>query len=81
MGILSVHGATNRLGRAQDLLHHTGEILGHRSRPHNTGGVDDVVHGDIAVVLDVLDFLTVTGRFLRTKRESVQYYRQSGEGK
>ena len=38
---------------------------GHRPGPHNPGGVDDVIDGDVAVVLDVLDLLAVPWRLLQ----------------
>ena len=62
MGVLPVHGAADRMGGAEDLLHHAGKLPGHGSGPHDTGGSDDVVHGDVAVVLDVLH--------LNTKRQN-----------
>ena len=59
VGVLAVHGAAHRLGRAQHLLHGAGELLGHGPGPHHPRGVDDVVHGDVPGVLDVLDLLPV----------------------
>merc|ERR1712080_370790 len=40
------------------------EVLGHGPGPHDAGGVDDVVQGDVPAVLDVLDLLPVPGRLL-----------------
>lgn len=42
----------------------TGHLAGHGAAAHGLGGGDDVPPGDVAVVLDVLDFLAVTGRLL-----------------
>ena len=65
MRIHAINSASNRLGGSKDLLHAAGELTGHGARTHHSGGVDDVVHGDIAVVLDVLHFLPVPGGFLQ----------------
>ena len=62
--MLTINSAANRLGSAEDLLHDTRQVLGHGAGPHDPGGVDDVVHGDVAVVLDVPDLLAVAGRLL-----------------
>ena len=37
----------------------------HRPGSHNPGGGEDIVHGDVAVVLDVLHLLPVPGRLLQ----------------
>ena len=65
MGLLSVDGASHGLGRAQDLLHDAAKVLGHGPGSHDSGGIDDVVHGDVAVVLDILHLLTVTWGLLK----------------
>merc|ERR1719215_2372188 len=59
MGILSVDSAADGLGGAEDLLDAAGELAGHGPGPHGAGSLVDVVHGDVAAVLDVLDFLPV----------------------
>ena len=42
------------------------ELLpGHRPGAHDPGGGDDIVHGDVAVVLDVLHLLPVPGGLLQ----------------
>ena len=64
-GKRTVNGAPDGLRGAEDLLHDSGELLGHRPGPHDPGGVDDVVHGDVAVVLDVLDLLAVARGLLQ----------------
>merc|ERR1719361_1988286 len=63
--IHSVHGAPHGLGGPQDLLHHSGELLGHGPGPHDPGRVDDVVQADVTAVLDVLHLLPVPGRLLQ----------------
>ena len=65
MGSIAVHSAANRLSCAQDLLDDSAELPGHGPGPHHTGGLVDVVHGDVAAVLDVLHLLTVPGRLLQ----------------
>ena len=40
-------------------------LPGHRSGSHDTSSVVDVIHGDITIVLDVLDLLPVPGRLLQ----------------
>lgn len=59
LGILSVNGAPNRNTRAEDLLHGTSQLLSHGARPHHLGDLDNIIQGDIPVVLDVLRLLTV----------------------
>merc|ERR1712037_513770 len=61
MGSLAVDSAANRLSGSQDLLDDSAELPGHGPGPHHTGGLVDVVHGDVAAVLDVLHLLTVPG--------------------
>ena len=60
MRIHAINSASDRLSCAQDLLHAAAELLAHGPGPHDTRSFDDVVHGDVAVVLDVLHLLTVT---------------------
>ena len=57
--LLTVDGAPDGLGGAEDLLHDPGEVPGHGPGPHDARRRDDVVHGDVARVLDVLDLLAV----------------------
>merc|ERR1719318_574722 len=65
MRILSVNSTPNRLRGSKDLLHNAGELAGHGAGPHDAGGVDDVVHGDVSAVLDVLHLLPVPWGLLR----------------
>merc|ERR1711936_1168617 len=53
--ILTIDSAADRLGCAEDLLDAPGELAGHGSGPHDTGGINNVVHSNVAGVLDVLD--------------------------
>merc|ERR1712045_934937 len=64
VGCTAIDGAPDGLSGAQDLLHDSGQLLGLGPGLHHPGGVDDVVHGDVAVVLDVLDLLPVPGGLL-----------------
>ena len=66
MRIHAINSASDRLSCAQDLLHAAAELLAHGPGPHDTSSLDDVVHGDVAVVLDVLHLLPVPGRFLES---------------
>ena len=59
MRILTIDGAADRLGCAKDLLDAPGKLAGHGSGPHDTGGLNDVIHSDVAGVLDVLNLLPV----------------------
>merc|ERR1719411_973310 len=64
VGGTAIDGASDGLSGAQDLLHDARQLLGLGPGLHDPGGVDDVVHGDVAVVLDVLDLLPVPWRLL-----------------
>merc|ERR1719188_1717667 len=64
VGCTAIDGASDGLSGAQDLLHDSGQLLGLGPGLHHPGGVDDVVHGDVAVVLDVLHLLPVPGGLL-----------------
>ena len=59
MGRLAVNSAADRLGGPQDLLADPAEVPGHGPGPHHTGSLVDIVHGDVAAVLDVLHLLPV----------------------
>jgi hypothetical protein len=58
--VLAVNGATDTVASAQELSADAGEVLGHRSLSHGSGGSQNIVPGDVTVVLDVLDLLSVT---------------------
>merc|ERR1719189_583598 len=78
--VLTINSAADRLGRAQDLLHHPGELPGHGPGPHHPGSVDDVVERDVATVLDVLDLLPVTRRLLQGLDDEGRGRRHHGDG-
>merc|ERR1719150_2930203 len=65
MGVHPVHSAANRLSSAKHFLHGAGELLSHGPGSHNPGGRNNVIHGDVAAVLDVLDLLAVPWRLLQ----------------
>ena len=65
MRVLAVHGAANRLGCSEDLLADSAELPGHGPGPHGAGSLVDVVHGDVPVVLDILNLLPVPGGLLQ----------------
>ena len=52
--MLAVDGAADRLGGAEDLLAHTAEVPRAAPGAHHACDADDVVHRDVASVLDVL---------------------------
>merc|ERR1719348_1546421 len=62
--VLSVNSAADRLSCAEDLLHDSAELPGHGPGPHDSCSGDDIIHGDVAAVLDVLDLLSVPWGFL-----------------
>ena len=66
MRILTVHSAANRLSSSKNLLDAAGKLLGHGAGSHDAGGLNDVIHGDVTIVLDVLHLLPVPGRFLES---------------
>ena len=66
VGSLAVNSAANRLSCPEDLLDDSAELLGHGSGSHHTGGLVDVLNGDVTAVLDVLHLLPVPGRFLES---------------
>ena len=65
VGSLPVNSAANRLGSPEDLLNDSAELPGHGPGSHHTGGLIDVIHGDVAAVLDVLHLLPVPGGLLQ----------------
>ena len=60
MGSVTIDGAADRLGGAQDLLDGALQLARHGALPHDAGNVDNLVEGNIAAVFDVLDLLAVT---------------------
>ena len=65
MGSLTIHSATHGLGCAEDLLADPTEVPGHGSGSHDAGSLVDVVHGDVPIVLHILDLLPVPGGLLQ----------------
>ena len=63
--VLTVDGAADGLGGAEDLLHDAREVARVGAGPHDARRVDDVVHRDVAVVTDVLHLLAVARRLLQ----------------
>ena len=59
--VFIVDCTSNGLGGSQDFLAGSGECFGHGSWAHCTSDVDDVVHGDVTIVLYVLHLLPVPG--------------------
>jgi len=76
--VLVVDGAANRVSSSQKLTADTAQILGHGSIFHNPGSTEHIVPGDVTVVRDVLDLLSVTWWLLEgldEKRRSTRYDR------
>jgi hypothetical protein len=48
-----VHGAADTLGGAQHLLTGACKSLGTAARAHHTSNLNDIIHADVASVLDV----------------------------
>ena len=48
----TVNGASDGLGSAEDLSDSSGKVSGAGSWSHNSGAADDVIHGNVTVVLD-----------------------------
>lgn len=44
----------------------TFQLAGHAARPHGAGNLDDLIEGNVAVVLDVLDLLSVASWLLQS---------------
>lgn len=61
VGGLAVDTAANREASTQDLLHGSGQLLGHGLASHDTGDLNDRIKGDVAVVDNILDLLSVSG--------------------
>lgn len=62
--IAAVDGATNALSGAEHFLDGTGQLAGLTPATNRTRDGEDVVEGNIARVLDVLNLLTITRRLL-----------------
>lgn len=62
---LSVDSASDRLAGSQDLLDRAAELLCQRLVPHSAGNLDDLIHGDVSVVLTVLLLLAVADGLLQ----------------
>ena len=60
MWVGAVNGAANRVGRAENLADGAAHFTGTGSWAHGARNLGDVVHGDVAIVLDVLHLLAVT---------------------
>merc|ERR1711970_1467605 len=65
----AVDGAADGLSGAQDLLNGAFQLTSHGSLLHDAGNVDDFFEWNISAVLDVLDLLAVTRRFLESTDE------------
>merc|ERR1719348_10354 len=81
VGVLSVNSAADRLSCAEDLLHDSAELPGHGPGPHDSCSSDDIIHGDVAAMLDVLDLLSVPWGFLQgldNEGSSAGYHRTLG---
>ena len=62
LGVFPIDRAIHRDAHAENLLDGPSEVFGHGSRARNLCGLNDVIEGDIAVVLDILHLLPITLR-------------------
>jgi len=60
----TVNGASDGLSSAEDFSDSSGKVSGTGSWSHDSGAADDVIHGNVTVVLDVLDLLSVSDGLL-----------------
>src|SRR2546423_7404735 len=64
LGTATVHSATHTECCSENFLDTTLKCLAQTLEPHCSGNFNDLVHGDVAAVFDVLLLLAVTGRLL-----------------
>ena len=64
VGRLAVDRASDGLSGAENLLDSAFQLARHGALAHDAGDVNDLVEGNVAAVLDVLDLLAVTRRLL-----------------
>ena len=63
--VLAIDGATNRASGAEHFLHGAFQFASHTAGTHGSGDFDDLIKGQVAIVLDVLDLLSVSWRLLQ----------------
>lgn len=76
MWVLAVDGASNGVSGSEQFSADTGQVLSHGSFSHDSGGAQDIVPGDVTVVFDVLDLLSVPWWFFQSfdqQRRSTWY--------
>jgi len=78
--VLVVDGAANRVSSSQKLTADTAQILSHGSVFHDPGSAEYIVPGDVTVVRDVLDLLSVTWWLLEGLDEQCRGTRHDGHG-
>jgi len=78
--VLVVDGAANRVSSSQKLTADTAQILSHGSVFHDPGSTEHIVPGDVTVVRDVLDLLSVTWWLLEGLDEECRGTRHDGHG-
>jgi hypothetical protein len=66
MWVFSVNGATDRVSSSQKFSANSSQIFGHGSVFHDSSGGQDIVPGDVTVVNDVLDLLSVSWGFFQS---------------
>lgn len=80
MSGLAVDSGTDRLGGTKDLLDGTGQLLGERLGSHGSGNLNDLLQGDVSVVLDVLVLLSVTRGLLESSDDQRRGRGDDGHG-
>ena len=59
MWIGAINGAANGVSSTKDLANGAAHFAGTGSWAHGAGDLGDVIHGDVAIVLDVLHLLAI----------------------
>lgn len=80
MSGLTVDTGANRLGSTKNLLDGSGQLLGERLGSHGSGNLNDLLQGDVTVVLDVLVLLSVTRGLLESSNDQRRGRGDDGDG-
>jgi hypothetical protein len=78
-GRFSVNGASNRVAGSQDFLDGSRKLAGHGALTHFLGNVDDLIKGQVSIVLDVLDLLAVTNGLVQGLHDKRRCSRDQGD--
>jgi hypothetical protein len=67
--VLVVDSASKRVASSQQLLNGSLKGLRQGSGFHDLSALDDLIKGEVTVVLDVLDLLSISGLFVKLLHE------------